>query len=148
MKKLLRSLFILALSPLALCASELTWHTDMQAAKTEAKESGKPLMTLFTGSDWCAWCMRLENEVLSQEAFSEKVADKFVFVLVDKPKKNPLPAAQAAANAALFNKYQVSSVPTVMIMDTDGNSIGSTGFRDGGPVAYAEFLLEMSQTGD
>ena len=33
------------------------------AAVAQAKEQGKDLLVDFTGSDWCAWCIRLDEEV-------------------------------------------------------------------------------------
>ena len=36
------------------------FDADYDAAAARAKVSGKPIFALFTGSDWCIWCKRLE----------------------------------------------------------------------------------------
>ncbi|MBP9006489.1 MAG: thioredoxin family protein, partial [Candidatus Syntrophosphaera sp.] len=46
-----------------------TWLTDYNLALRLSKESGKPVLINFTGSDWCPWCFRLRDEVFSQDAF-------------------------------------------------------------------------------
>jgi thioredoxin-related protein len=42
------------------------WLTDFSAAKKKAKEENKPILMLFTGSDWCPWCIKWEKEAFSQ----------------------------------------------------------------------------------
>lgn len=54
--------------------------TDFEAAKATAQAEGKPLFLYFTGSDWCVWCIRLEEEVFSREAFVN-YADAYVAYL-------------------------------------------------------------------
>jgi len=46
----------------------LTWYTDINEASAIAKKENKPMMLFFTGSDWCGWCVRLQNEVFRTPA--------------------------------------------------------------------------------
>ena len=41
--------------------SETGWMTDFAAAQKLAKETKKPMLVDFTGSDWCPWCIRLDK---------------------------------------------------------------------------------------
>ena len=44
-------------------AGEVTWHEDYSDALKMAKEQDKKVLVDFTGSDWCGWCIKLENEI-------------------------------------------------------------------------------------
>ena len=45
------------------------WLTDFGAAKKAAAERKVPILANFAGSDWCGWCIRLDEEVFSTDAF-------------------------------------------------------------------------------
>ncbi|MDT8391733.1 MAG: thioredoxin family protein [Lentisphaeria bacterium] len=37
------------------------WMTDYDAALKKAKAENKVVILDFSGSDWCVWCVRLDN---------------------------------------------------------------------------------------
>lgn len=123
--------------------SKLNWMTNYEEAVNKAKSEKKTLLLFATGSDWCGWCHKLENEVLSTTDFSDAVGDQFVFVLVDFPLKTPLDSAQQAQNKQLQKKFDIKSFPTIILLDDQQQQIGVTGYRPGGPKAYADHLKKM-----
>lgn len=124
-------------------SSRINWLTDYNEAVNQSKSSGKPMLLFFTGSDWCGWCHKLENEVLNTSEFADRVNDKFIFLLVDFPLKTPLEPAIAAQNKTLQQRFDVRGYPTIILLDKDQRQIGSTGYRPGGPQAYADYLEKM-----
>ena len=56
---------IMALHGAAFAGGE-GWLSDFAAAKKQAAESKKDLLLDFTGSDWCGWCIKLNDEVFKQ----------------------------------------------------------------------------------
>ena len=50
-------------------AGDEAWLTDYKKATAQAEEEDKPILVDFTGSDWCGWCIRLDKEVFSKDAF-------------------------------------------------------------------------------
>ena len=50
---------------------ELVWYTDMNQAIAVSQKEKKPMMLFFTGSDWCGWCIRLQNEVFKKDEFTK-----------------------------------------------------------------------------
>ena len=40
------------------------WLTSYEEALAKAQETGRPVLTIFTGSDWCPHCKTLEQNVL------------------------------------------------------------------------------------
>ena len=123
--------------------SKLNWMTNYEDAAIKAKREKKALLLFFTGSDWCAWCHRLENEALETTDFSDAAGDQFVFVVLDFPLKTSLDQITTAQNKELQKKYDVKGFPTVVLLDENGQLIGDTGYRPGGGKSYAEYLKKM-----
>lgn len=125
--------------------SKLNWMTNFEEASMKAKKEKKDLLLFFTGSDWCGWCHKLENEALDTTDFSDAVGDRFIFVVVDFPLRTPLDATLTAQNKELQRKFDVKGFPTVILLDENGALIGSTGYKPGGGNSYAEHLKKMVQ---
>ena len=106
------------------------------------------MFALFTGSDWCIWCKRLEGEVLSQKAFSDEVGKTFVPVFLDFPNdKSLVKAATAKRNKELSEKYAIRGFPTVLLLDAKGEVLAQTGYREGGPEKYLAYVKGLVQNG-
>ncbi|WP_103864209.1 thioredoxin family protein [Aquimarina sp. I32.4] len=108
------------------------WKYDFEEATTLAKEKDQNIVLLFTGSDWCPPCMRLEKYILSDKEFIEYAGKNFVWVKADFPKrrKNKLTAIQRSKNKALARKYNKRmSFPVILVLNNDGTVLGATGYR-------------------
>ncbi len=124
------------------------WTDDFESAKKLAAETNRDLFVLFTGSDWCSWCMRLEKEVISQNGFTEKLSEKFVPVFIDIPRNKALLSELAAEqNPKLVERYRVEGFPTVLIMDAEGFTFAQTGYQAGGPESYLKNLAALTSSG-
>ena len=119
------------------------WKTDFDAALETAKADGKEVLVNFTGSDWCGWCIKLDKEVFSQDAFKQFAASKLVLVKIDFPRKKEQSEALMAKNEALAEKYGIRGFPTILLLSPDGKLIGKTGYQAGGPEAYVKHLEEV-----
>lgn len=124
-------------------SSRITWLTNYDEAVKISRASSKPILLLFTGSDWCTWCIKLEKEALNTPEFAEAAADKFVFVKLDFPVNKALSPELTAQNKRLQKDFNVSGFPTVILLDTQQKSIGTTGYRAGGGKQYAQHLFKM-----
>ena len=122
----------------------INWQTNYQSALSEAKSSSKPIVLFFTGSDWCTWCIKLEEEALSTQEFSDAVGDKFIFVKLDFPLSGSQDPQIRSQNKQLQQKYNIHGYPTILLVDPQQEQqIGSTGYRQGGGRAYAEYLQQL-----
>jgi thioredoxin-related protein len=120
------------------------WLTDIDAAKKSASESKKDLLIDFTGSDWCGWCIKLNDEVFKHDAFKAGVKDSFVLVEIDFPReKGKLPEDARKRNTELGEKYAVESYPTILLCDAEGKPYAATGYEEGGPEKYVGHLNEL-----
>ena len=124
-------------------SGRINWQTNYDEALRLSKSSSKPVVLFFTGSDWCSWCKKLEQEALHTPEFADAAADKFIFVLLDFPMNTTLPADLTAQNKKLQKQFEIQGFPTLVILDSQQKKIGSAGYRPGGGKAYAQFLLKL-----
>ena len=96
------------------------WHEKLADAVSEAKAERKPILALFTGSDWCAPCQNLEKNVLVQPEFREIAKKHLVTVFLDYPRNTKLADDVKKQNDGLAKKFSVEAYPTLMLLSTDG----------------------------
>ena len=106
-----------------LAPAESTWLSDYKKAQQEAKASNKFLLLDFTGSDWCGWCKRLEQEILSQSQFENYARENLVLLEVDFPRAKPQSPELRKQNQELAQQYQVEGFPTIVVLDGDGQKL-------------------------
>src|SRR5262245_28562940 len=103
---------------------KISWFSDWEQAKAQAKAESKPIFMYFTGSDWCPWCKRMDAEIISKGEFAASLGQKFIFMKVDFPRKEKLDPAVQKQNNELKSTYEVSGFPTVIILDANLNKLG------------------------
>jgi thioredoxin-related protein len=119
------------------------WKTNFEEAKIEAAKENKNILLVFSGSDWCAPCIKLENVVWKSDAFQEEVAKSWVVYKADFPKKkaNQLSPELSERNKKLAEKYNKNGIfPLVVLLDKTGKIIGMTGFKNVSAVDYIELI--------
>lgn len=118
---------------------------NLTEAKTLASQEQKDIMIVFSGSDWCVPCMRLDKEILSQPGFENYASKKIVLIKADFPSrtknKKLISKEQQAYNAKLFEKYNPKGIfPFVVILNNKGEEIAETGYKKMSPSGYASYI--------
>lgn len=127
-------------------AQEDLWMQDFAAAKAKAKAEHKQLLLDFTGSDWCIWCKRLDEEVFSTDAFKTEAPKTFVLVKLDFPRDASLVTDEVRAqNEKLQTEFAIEGFPTIVLTDPDGRPFATTGYQPGGPDKYLPHLQELAK---
>ena len=144
MKKLILSLLLLAT---VTARAEVTWLTDLDAAKAKGVKENKPVLVDFTGSDWCPPCIQL-HKVVFQSAEFAAVASKYVLVELDYPRKTPQAPELKAKNAELSKKFGISGFPTVLLIDAKSGEVFGKTVGFGGQTAkdYLDKLASFKNT--
>ena len=124
-------------------AAAAEWETDYARAVSNATKTGRYLLLDFSGSDWCGWCMKLEDEVFSKPAFKKFAREKLVCVLVDFPRAKHQSKKLQKQNAALAEKHGIRGYPTVVLLSPEEELVGRTGYQPDGPEKYVEHLRAM-----
>lgn len=119
------------------------WLEDYSKASQYAREENKLLLMDFTGSDWCGWCIKLDEEIFSKQEFKDYAEENLVLLKVDFPKHKALAAGVQQQNKSLSGQYRISGFPTVVILDPQGRQVGTLGYMEGGPGAFIAELKKM-----
>ena len=127
MRKYLITSILLAIAMLYCSKTEaINWETNFKKASSVAKASGKYMLLDFSGSDWCGWCIRLEKEVFSQDAFKDFSKENLVCVLVDFPRAKEQSKELKQQNVDLAQEYDIKGYPSIIILSPDGKPVGIT----------------------
>ncbi|WP_394776406.1 thioredoxin family protein [Flavobacterium sp.] len=142
----MKKIYIIALfliGAFATQAQELKWYTDVKEAITVSNKEQKPMLMFFTGSDWCGWCIRLQNEVLKTPEFKKWATDNVVLVELDYPRRTPQTPEIKNQNNELQQAFGIQGFPTVYFTSAESKDgkvnfkgLGQTGYVAGGPSAW------------
>lgn len=144
MKKAVVALFLL----LGFQSFSQTWGNNLDDAKKEAAAQNKTILLVFSGSDWCGPCIKLDKTVWQSEEFKKEAAKHWVLVKADFPKKkaNQLSEALTASNEALAEQYNKNgNFPLVLILDKTGKILGITAYKDVDAEQYIDSLLALEK---
>ncbi len=107
----------------------LTYEKALQ----RSKEEGKPIMLVFSGSDWCKPCIALKKTILETSDF-QKIKEKVIFMYLDFPYKrsNRLSKEETKHNEGLADRYNRSGeFPKSILLDSSGKIIQEVRFEYG-----------------
>ena len=113
------------------------WLVNLDEAYELSKETGKPIMANFTGSDWCGWCKRLSANVFVHDEFKRWANENVILLELDYPRRFKIPAKYQAQNANLQKAFQVRGFPTIWVFNLDRDeqlnqfsieALGKTGY--------------------
>ena len=120
------------------------WKADYNDAMALAKTETKPVILVFSGSDWCGPCIRFKKTILDTETFLDYASENYVLYNADFPrkKKNLLPAEKTNMNKSLAERYNPKGYfPLVVVLDAKESILGKTGFdRRKTPQDYIDLL--------
>jgi len=108
------------------------WIKNIEEAKGLAMKNDKPIILVFSGSDWCAPCIKLDKQIFATDEFKKYAGDNYVLLKADFPqrKKNMLSGKQQVHNNKLAEAYNRNGFfPLVVVLNSKGKSLGSLGYE-------------------
>ena len=106
-----------------------SFHTQLEPGIKEAVNQSKPIFVYFR-SETCYWCMKFEEEALSDKEITDLLNKEFVLISIDTIKQK---------NAAL--NLNVRSTPYMIFFNTNGEEIS----RIPGYLPKDEFLVKLNE---
>jgi thioredoxin-related protein len=123
------------------------WLDNFDVAKETAVKENKMILLNFSGSDWCAPCIKMKRDVFSADVFKEYADKSLVLVRADFPrmKKNQLAKEQIQRNEALAEKYNpLGKFPLTLLLDAQGKVIKEwDGYANQTPEMFVEELKKI-----
>ena len=119
------------------------WNYNFDEAVSLAQNEDKNIIIVFSGSDWCAPCIKLEKNIWQSDVFKNESEKEWVLVKANFPRKkaNELPKEQTEHNRKLAEKYNVEgSFPLVVVLDKNVKVLGKMGFKNVSPEEYIKMI--------
>jgi thiol-disulfide isomerase/thioredoxin len=121
------------------------WQQGLARVLQQAQTQNRLVLLDFTGSDWCPWCIKFDQDVLSTPVFAAYSGQKLIFVKVDFLRHTPQPDDLKQANDALATQFKVDGFPTYVLLSGSGKELGrQVGYLSGGPDAFITELEMFS----
>ena len=149
----MKKLMALAMAAVAVAVQAKTstpegWTDDYDAALKRAAAEKKLVVADFSGSDWCGWCKKLDQEVFDTDVFRKVATNRYVLLMVDSPQDKGLLSEKAKKqNPELVKKYKIRGFPTVLVLDEKGEVQVQAGYQKGGPKKYLKMLKSEIKNG-
>lgn len=93
-----------------------------------AKASDKPILLVFSGSDWCSNCIKLKANVFDQEDFKALQIESFEMYTADFPRtKKAVEDQRTLDNKMLAERFNPKGqFPLVLLLDADQQVLKKT----------------------
>lgn len=134
-----RYIFLLLLVLISSSTFSQNWLTNFEEAKSKAQKFHKPIILVFSGSDWCAPCIKLDKQIFQSDVFKNYAHENTILVKADFPRKkqNALSSELQTHNKELAERYNKNGFfPYVLILDEQGLILGELGYEKIEPQAY------------
>lgn len=107
------------------------------ASLLSAVETNRPVLLIFSGSDWCAPCIHFEKRILSQTAFQSFADDNLTVIKADFPQRKKISNEQKKQNESLADKYNPKGLfPHLVLLNTDGSVMATLSYSHQTPAAF------------
>lgn len=139
----MKNLFLYLFLSLSASSFAQNWNFDLEQAKTKAQKEQKEILLVFSGSDWCAPCIKLDQEIWQSEEFKNHAKDKLVLLKADFPKRknNRLPEEQQQKNNLLAEQYNPNGhFPFVVLLNANGEVVNQLGYKNLSPAKYIQAI--------
>ncbi|MBQ0908733.1 thioredoxin family protein [Flavobacterium sp. F-328] len=139
---------VLLLFAVVITSNAQSWKTSFTEAKAQAAAENKNILLVFSGSDWCAPCIKLDKTIWQSEVFKSESAQKWVIYKADFPKKkaNLLPLELTESNKKLAEQYnKAGNFPLVLLLNPAGSVLGISGYKNGSPQEYIQLIHSFEQ---
>lgn len=119
------------------------WNSSFVEAQKKAVTENKNILLVFSGSDWCAPCIKLDKTIWKSEEFNKEATENWILYKADFPKKkaNLLPLELTAENKKIAERYnKEGNFPLVLLLDPSGKVLGITGYKNVTPQEYIQII--------
>jgi len=116
------------------------WLRSYDEAMAAAERTGRPVLTIFTGSDWCPHCVTLEKKVLDSQQFLDWAENRVVLLMIDLPQQG-ISQDERNVRSRVCIKYGIRTFPNTVLIAPDGAKImAQSGYHGQTPEAWLATL--------
>jgi thiamine biosynthesis lipoprotein len=137
-------LFIVSLILFCGYTSSAQVYEHRDSAFRIAQAYKKTVLLIFSGSDWCANCIRFDKKILHDSIFKNYADRNLVLLVADFPQRKKMSAELTRQNDSLAASYDPDgSFPHFALIDP--NNVNSYHTISYSTQSAAEFIAEIKQ---
>ena len=141
MKSILRGLLFFCLAVLIPVRSgvscDISDDTNFPRSAELARNTNRPLLLAFIGTDWSISSLKLDREIFDQPEFADNSKYNFLLCKLHFYQTQERLPETIRQNEELATKYKIQEFPSVVVLSPDGREIGRLGYIPGGVKAFA-----------
>jgi len=133
---------ILVIWAVASTVTEAQILDNAEEAFKLSAQSQKPVLLIFSGSDWCAPCIQFQKRILSSEQFEHYAYDHLILLKVDFPQRIKLERELVIQNEHLAERYNPQGqFPHILLLRPDQTVLSVLAYKNQQP---QEFISQLS----
>ncbi len=141
MVPMIRILLLLLLSSATYAQAQVLKNPD--EAFTLAQTSGKEVLLIFSGSDWCIPCIQFNKTILADSSFQHFAQDKLVLLEADFPQRKKIPAPLKSKYESLAAEFNPNGAfPQIVLLTPAKKLLAQVPFNRQTP---ADFITTVQQ---
>jgi protein disulfide-isomerase len=141
MKSILGGLLLFCLAALTPIepglSCDISDDTNFARSAELAKNTSRPLLLAFIGTDWSISSLKLDREVFDQAELVDNTKYNFLLCKLHFYQTQERAPETIRQNEELATKYNIQDFPTVIVLSPDGREIGRLWYIPGGVKAFA-----------
>jgi thiamine biosynthesis lipoprotein len=136
-----KTLLLLILSSATYAQAQL--HTNPEEAFSLAQRSGRDVLLIFSGSDWCIPCIQFNKKILTDSTFQRFAQDKLILLEADFPQRKRIPAALKTQYELLADEFNPNGAfPQIVLLTSAKRLVAQVPFHQ---QTAADFITEVQR---
>jgi thioredoxin-related protein len=105
---------------LNLSHAQITKYDDWDIAKQQSELTGKNILIILTGAEWCKPCVKMEKNVIEHQQFIEYASQNLVIFEINIPRNQNYNSKIMKDYVYFKNKYSTNALPIMILVDKNG----------------------------
>ncbi|MCW1916385.1 thioredoxin family protein [Luteolibacter sp. GHJ8] len=111
-------------------ACGIAWSPTIKDALADAAITKRLAVVVFTGSDWSARGLKLDETVFMNAEFADRFMKNFALVNADFPQRKPPAPELLAENTSWATRLGIKSWPTLVALRADGTEFARLEYKE------------------
>mgnify|MGYP001236017399 CR=1 FL=1 len=112
----------------------------------QAVETGRPVLLVFSGSDWCLPCIRLQKMILHDSGFTRYAEQHLLLLIADFPQQKKLTERQVQWNGELAAEFNPEGIfPRLLLLKPDRSIVTLPDWEHYSPTLFIRQLQNAIQ---
>ncbi|WP_407405282.1 thioredoxin family protein [Chryseobacterium sp.] len=98
-------------------------NNDWNTTQVKAQKSGKKILIILTGSDWCKPCIKMKKNVIETTEFEIYANENVEIFEINLPRNQDLNSKVVKDYQVFKDKFKTNVLPTLVLLDNNGNEL-------------------------